>query len=170
MCTMRIIKRGLGDGREITPREIAPVLSLRDAMNRMFEESFWDPFEMIERIPALGRGTGQLAFPRVDMSEDENEVKVVANVPGVDTEKIEIEVEPETLILSGKMEKEMKEEDKEKKFYRYEREYGEFRREFALPARVKPDAVTAKARDGVLEITLPKAEVEKKAKVRIDAA
>lgn len=164
MICMRIIPRGQGDAREVTPRETQPVVSLRDAMNRLFEESFWDPFEMIDRLPMTSRAL----FPKVDVSEDEKEVRVVANVPGVDTEKIGIEVEEDVLTISGKTEKEVKEEDKEKKFYRYEREYGEFRREIALPARVKAEAATAKAKNGVLEIVLPKADTREKAKVKIE--
>ncbi len=167
---MKIIRRGKGEPQEIA-QEHVPVLSLRDAMNKMFEESFWDPFDMFDRMSAAGARqlAGRGLYPKVDIAEDEKEIKVTADVPGMDPEQIEIEVEEDALTLSGKMEKEVKDEDKEKKYYRYEREYGEFRREFTLPAKVKTDAVTAKVKNGVLEIVLPKAEMEKKAKVQVKA-
>jgi HSP20 family protein len=92
----------------------------------------------------------------------------VANVPGIDPEKIDIEVGEDYLSISGRIDKEVKDEDKNGKVYRYEREYGEFRREFSLPARVNKDNIVAKAKNGVLSITLSKSEEERKAKVKVE--
>lgn len=114
-----------------------------------------------------GLGNVSTAFPKVDVEETDNEIKVTANVPGVDPKDINIEVGDDYLSLSGKIEKENKDE-KNGKVYRYEREYGEFRREFSLPARVNKDAIVAKSKNGVLTITLPKSEEEMKKRVRID--
>ena len=92
----------------------------------------------------------------------------MANVPGIDPEKIDIEVGDDYLSLSGKIEKEHQDRDAAQKIYRYEREYGEFRREFTLPARVKKEGIVAKAKNGVLSITLPKTDDERKAKVKVE--
>jgi len=106
-------------------------------------------------------------FPRVDVEETDDEIRVTANVPGIDPSNINVEVGDDYLSLSGKIEKEDKEE-KKGKVYRYEREYGEFRREFALPARVKKDDIVAKSKNGVLTITLPKSEEELRKRVKIE--
>lgn len=150
----------------VTPYdEVRSPFSLID---RFLDDS-WDPFNMM--MPSLFRNRGLASvsslFPKVDVSETDNEIKVVANVPGIDPEKLNIEVGDDYLSLSGKIEKENKDE-KDGKVYRYEREYGEFRREFALPARVKADQISAKAKNGVLTITLPKSDEEKKHKVRVE--
>lgn len=149
----------------VAPYEERSPFSLID---RFFDDS-WDPFNMM--MPSLFRNRGLASvssiFPKVDVSETDNEIKVVANVPGIDPDKLNIEVGDDYLSLSGKIEKENKDE-KDGKVYRYEREYGEFRREFALPARVKADQISAKAKNGVLTITLPKSEEEKKHKVRVE--
>jgi len=168
--SMKITRKGRGEPQEITRGERAPVLSLRDAMNRLFEESFWDPFDAFDRVPVpdlhqAGRGF----FPKVDVAESDKEIVVTADVPGIDPENVDIEVEEDSLIISGSTQKESKDEDAEKKYYRYEREYGEFRREITLPARVKPEEVSAKTKNGVLEIMLPKVKIEKKAKVKVKA-
>jgi HSP20 family protein len=149
----------------VAPYDARSPFSLID---RFFDDS-WDPFNMM--MPSLFRNRGLTSvssiFPKVDVSETDNEIKVVANVPGIDPDKLNIEVGDDYLSLSGKIEKEDKDE-RDGKVYRYEREYGEFRREFALPARVKADSITAKSKNGVLTITLPKSEEEKKHKVKVE--
>jgi len=146
-----------------------PRVSPLSLIDRFFDDS-WDPFNTM--MPSLFRNRSlasvNSAFPKVDVSETDNEIRVVANVPGIDPDKLNIEVGDDYLSLSGKLEKEEKDTDKSGKVYRYEREYGEFRREFGLPARVKADSITAKAKNGVLTIILPKSEVEKKHKVKVE--
>lgn len=138
-------------------------LSLREAMGRLFDESFWDPFE---EGGLLADGRGQTLFPKVDISESDREVKVVANVPGIDPEKVSVEVDEDSLTVSGTIEEEK--EDGDARHYRYEREFGEFRRDFLLPSRVDPSKVSAQSRNGVITITLPKvADGGGKKKVRI---
>lgn len=137
-------------------------------IDRFFDDS-WDPFGMM--TPSLrGRGLGNVStvFPKVDVEETDNEIRVTANVPGIDPQNVNVEVGDDYLSLSGKIEKESKEENKKGKVYRYEREYGEFRREFALPARVKKDGIVAKFKNGVLTVTLPKSEEEIKKRVKVE--
>lgn len=138
-------------------------------IDRFFDDAL-DPFSMMAPSLFRNRGLGNVntLFPKVDVEETENEIKVTANIPGIDAEKINVEVGDDYLSLSGKIEKEQKSEDKRGKVYRYEREFGEFRREFALPARVNKDGIVAKSKNGVLSITLPKSEEEKKKKVKIE--
>lgn len=153
--------------QSVTPYEAR--VSPFSLIDRFFDDS-WDPFNMM--MPSLFRNRNLASvssiFPKVDVSETDDEIKVVANVPGIDPDKLNIEVGDDYLSLSGKIDKEVKDEDKKGKVYRYEREYGEFRREFALPARVKADQISAKAKNGVLTITLPKSEEEQKHKVKVE--
>lgn len=137
--------------------------------DRFFSDS-WDPFNTL--TPSLFRSRGTLGgsatlFPKVDVRETDSEIVVTANVPGIDPNDVDIEVGDDYISLSGKIEKESKDAS-DGKVYRYEREYGEFRRDFALPARVDKDAIVAKAKNGVLTVTLPKVDSEKKKKVKVE--
>ncbi len=137
-------------------------------IDRFFDDS-WDPFNMM--LPSLfrNRGLGNVStlFPKVDVEETDDEIRVTANIPGIDPNDINVEVGDDYLSLSGKIDKETKDE-KKGKIYRYEREYGEFRREFALPVRVNKDGIVAKSKNGVLMIILPKSEDELKKRVKVE--
>jgi len=162
-----ITKRDDDQDRSIASYDSRGPFSLID---RFFDDSFFDPFNIL--TPSLFRNYSlsnvNTLFPKVDVSETDDEIKVIANIPGIDPDKVNIEVGEDYLSLSGTIEKETKNEDKKGKVYRYEREFGEFRREFSLPARVKTDDISAKAKNGVLTITLPKSEEAKKHRVKVE--
>ncbi len=143
------------------PYEGGP-LSLREAMGRLFDESIWDPFE--ERS-LLANERQSRNFPKVNISETEDNIKITANIPGIDPENVKVEVEEDSIAISGFIEEEK--EDKEESYYRFEREYGEFYRDFLLPAKVDPEKVEAHSKDGVITINLPKT-VDKTSKKKID--
>lgn len=162
---MKITKRNESrdDSRLPAVRDpLNSIFSLRDAMDRLFDESFWSPLGLVESDRS--RGTTVFA-QRVDLSETETEIKVRADIPGIDPEKINIEVTEDTLALSGSHEK--SEEEKGENFYRMERQSGRFSREFILPSKIDADLVEAKANGGVLTITLKKQPSEQKRKVQI---
>ena len=141
-----------------------PLKSTRDVLNLFFGEGLLEPDDW---FPSLW--PWKSAFPKVDISETEKDIKVVANVPGVDPDKIEIEVNDDFLTISGSVEKQ--EEEKDEKFYRFERGYGEFKRQFNLPSKINPDQVQARVKNGVLTIILPKLiEKETKKKVKVEKA
>jgi HSP20 family protein len=128
------------------------MMPLREAMNRMFEESFWSPFAFSRwRFPSLDVESW---MPRADISETDKEVQIKMNVPNVDANKITVSLEDGTLIVSGKTEEERKEEGKT--YYRLERERGEFSRSFTLPDNIDAENVRAEAENGTLVITMPK--------------
>lgn len=139
--------------------------TLREAMQQLFDESFWDPFETTARFPDAVHG----GFPRVDISDDADNVYVTANVPGVDPEQIDIEADEDTLTLSGEISRAQTDTDADRNYYRYEREYGTFRRTIPLPAPVKSADARATSQNGVLSVTLPKAAGEKRTKIQINA-
>jgi len=163
---MANIAKKASQPRDVQMYDTRSPLSLLD---RIFDDSLFDSFGLAPSLLGNRRlGNMSMSFPKVDVSETDSEIRVVANVPGIDPQKIDIEVGDDYLSLSGRVDKENAEEDAKGKVYRYEREYGEFRREFALPARVKKDGIVAKAKNGVLTLTLPKSEEEKKQRVKIE--
>jgi len=101
----------------------------------------------------------QLWAPTVDVVEHAHALVVHAELPGMQPDDIRIQVEGDTLILKGH--RAFHKEEKDTRFVRIERSYGAFQRTFTLGVPVKVDEVTATYTQGVLEITLPKAEAAK---------
>ncbi len=97
--------------------------------------------------------------PRVDISEDTNNIYVHAELPGMTKDDVKVTVSEGVLTLRG--EKKHEEKKEEKNYFRIERRYGEFARQFTLPDNVSEADVAANFTNGVLEITLPKKEPEK---------
>ncbi len=134
------------------------LVSLREAMNRLFEESFVRPWGA---FPRWAEG------PAVDMYETDNAVVVKAAMPGVDPKDVEISVTGDTLTIRGEVKKE--EQVKEENYLRRERYYGSFCRSFLLPTRVVADDAEAVFENGVLTLTLPKAEEVKPKTIKVKA-
>ena len=126
--------------------------------------------EMDDLFDSFFRGldrpfSGYKAWPPIDVAEEENTIIIRAEVPGCKAEDIDISVYGNTLTISG--EKKQSEEKKEKGYYHVESSYGSFRRELTLPTDVDPGKVEAVCKDGVLSVTLPKAEKSKAVKVKV---
>ncbi len=94
--------------------------------------------------------------PKVDIKEEEKEFVVFADIPGVDPNDIDIEMDGNTLTVKG--ERKSDKEEKSKNYYRLERTTGKFYRQFTLPESVDSAKISAKTKNGVLAIHLPKAE------------
>jgi len=136
------------------------LISLRQAMDRLFEDSFVRPSRFISAF-------GEAAAPALDVYQTPNEVVVKAAVPGLKPEDVSIDITGETLTIKGetKAEQEIKKED-----YLYqERRYGAFYRSVVLPSGLKPDKAEATMEDGVLTLTIPKAEEVKPKKISVKA-
>ena len=138
----------------------------------------WDPFrELVQLRDEIGRWFGDIAekergerksavwAPEVDIKETEKEVIVKADLPGIKMEDIDVSVDENQLVIKG--ERKFEKEEKEKDYIRVERSYGSFYRSFDVGVPIKADDVKAAYADGVLEITIPKAEVKKPKKVEI---
>jgi HSP20 family protein len=108
---------------------------------------------------------GYKAWPTIDIAEEDDAIVVKAEVPGCKAEDIDISVHGNMLTISG--EKKLSEEKKEKGYYHVESTYGNFRRELSLPTDVDPAKIDAVCKDGILSITLPKAEKAKTVKVKV---
>jgi len=103
--------------------------------------------------------------PSIDISETDGEITVRAELPGMDSEDLDVNVAGDLLSIKGEKKKE--EEKKDKGYYVSESYFGSFQRNIRLPAEVQSDKVQAKFKDGVLNITLPKSEETKPKKIQI---
>jgi HSP20 family protein len=117
----------------------------------------------------LAEGTARDAWaPSVDVSENEKEVVVKADLPGVDPKDVDVSVRDGALVLRGHKKEER--EEKGKTFRRLERFEGEFYRELALPAEADPEKISATCSKGVVTITVPKKPAALAKKVTVKAA
>ncbi len=135
----------------------------------------WNPFKEIEdlekrlsgffgRTPVSGGDKREAITvaewsPLVDISEDDKEYLIKAEVPEMKKEEIKINVHDDVLAISG--ERKYEKEEKNKKYHRVERAYGSFVRSFALPEDADGSKVSAEYKDGVLKVHLPKSEKAK---------
>ena len=116
----------------------------------------------------VGNGVSTSAWlPSVDVFEDKEILKIVAELPGLKPEDVKITLENSTLTLRG--EKKQVAEEKTERVHRYERSYGSFERSFALPNTVDAEKVAAAFENGVLTVTLPKAEKAKPREIAVAA-
>ncbi len=121
----------------------------------------WDPYaelaELRSRLDRVFEGlspdTGWRWTPAIDVERNDESLIMRADVPGFKPEEISIEVEDETLTISGKHEEEK--EEKGKHYLRHERRFGSFSRSIALPAGVDVGKISAEVHDGVLEVKAP---------------
>ena len=116
-----------------------------------------------------GQRTGDMMAwgPNVDIVENADNFEIHAELPGVKQEDVNITLDNNVLTLSGEKKQEVKEETKGN-YCRIERSYGRFERSFSLPNTIKAEAVRANFEDGVLRITLPKAEQAKSRQISIE--
>ena len=119
-------------------------------------ESFNDRVQkFFNGFPSLGLDMESSFNPRIDISEDDKNIFIEAEIPGMKKDDLKISLQDNILTISGTKES-LKEDKKDKSYFRSERSYGSFTRSFTLPAEVNPDKVDAKFEDGILNITLAK--------------
>ncbi len=127
---------------------------------------FFDGFEDDWGFPSLSLSSKQGSFmPAVDVYEDGDNVIVETQLAGIDPEKVDISIENDVLCIHGQSEK--KSEVDDKSYYRKEIRSGSFYRRIPLPMHVKGDEASAETKDGVLKISVPKAEESKPKKIEI---
>ncbi len=127
---------------------------------------FLEPFEEMEKMLTNNRGSQTGYVPEIDMYEEKDSVIVEAQLAGMDPEKVSVSVENDTLCIKGESEKKSEVEDKN--YYRKEIRRGSFYRSIQLPAHVNGDKAQAVAEDGVLKITIPKAQAIKSKTIKIE--
>lgn len=141
----------------------------------------WDPIkefnQLGQRLSSLFShkheaipGTGALLDmespewnPAVDITEDDDEYLVTADLPEVKKEEVKVSIDNGVLTIAGERKTESEKKDKKKKYHRIERSYGSYQRTFRLPDNIAEDQVEAEFKDGVLRVHLPKGKsVEQK--------
>jgi HSP20 family protein len=125
------------------------MVTLRDAMDRLFDEAFTRPWSQNER------GVYRMA-PSLDMFETENEIVVKAALPGLKAEEVDINVTGEMLTIKGEVKDQN--ESQEKAYHIREQRWGAFERSVGLPTAIVPDKAKAEFENGILTVTLPKAD------------
>ncbi len=140
-------KRGLQVRREDDPFAL-----LQREMNELFENFFRGV-----DVEPFGSRLGTFS-PRIDVMETDKEIKISAELPGMDEKDIDVSMSKDALTIRG--EKKEEKEDKGKDYYRMERSYGSFTRTIPLPREIDSDKIDATFKKGVLMIVLPKTEKE----------
>jgi HSP20 family protein len=131
--------------------------TLQDRMNRLFRDSYGEGQDAL---------TTTSFAPAVDVYEDEHNITLKIEVPGIDEKDIDVRVENNTLTVHG--ERKFEKEEKEENFRRVERQYGNFTRTFTLPATVDAEKVTANYDKGVLKIQLSKKAEAKPKQIKVN--
>jgi len=134
-------------------------VTLQDRMNRLFRDSYGNE----NREEAL---TTTTFAPPVDVYEDEHNVTLKIEVPGIEEKDIDVQIENNTLTVHG--ERKFEREEKEENYRRVERQYGSFTRTFTLPTTVDADKVQANYEKGVLKIQLPKKAEAKPKQIKVN--
>src|ERR1043166_8189558 len=134
--------------------------TLQERMNRLFHESFNEG-----RDESL---TSSSFAPAVDVYEDEHNVSLKIEVPGIDEKDIDVRIENNTLTVHG--ERKFEKEKKEENYRRIERQYGSFTRTFTLPNTVDTESVSATYEKGVLKVKLAKKAEAKPKQIKVNVS
>ncbi len=132
------------------------MMTLREAMNHLFDEAF-TPMSMM-------RGVGA---PSVDLYQTDDEIVVRASLPGMKADDVQISITGDLLTIKGEFKE--KQDKKEKSYHLREHRYGSFERTLSLPSLVESDKAHADFEDGILTITLPKSEATKPKTITVKA-
>ena len=130
----------------------------RGDIERLFDDFF-------TRSPFGGSFEKGDWMPSVDLSENEKEITIHAEIPGMEVKDIDISLNGRVLTIKG--ERKQEQEEKEKNYHCIERRYGSFSRSFELPADVDSNKVKAEYKDGVLKLNLPKTKEQSVKKIEI---
>ena len=133
------------------------MMTLREAMDRLFDDAFTHPLSLREGWSA----------PAIDMYQTDDEIVVKASLPGIKPDEVQINITGEVLHIKGEIKQQ--EEKKEKAWHIREQRWGAFERSVALPTDVVSDKAKAEFENGILTITLPKAEGVKPKIINIKA-
>ena len=140
-------------------REFSTMQDRINRMNRLFRESY------TPEGPEEALTTTSFA-PPVDIYEDEHNITLKLDVPGIDEKDIDVRIDNNTLSVHG--ERKIEKEEKEENYRRVERQYGSFTRTFTLPTTVDAEKVSATYDKGVLQIALPKKAEAKPKQIKVN--
>jgi HSP20 family protein len=142
------------------------LVGLQERMNRLFDQSFRGLSQATTGDDDWALG-GTWA-PAVDIFEQDGNIVMKAELPGIDAKEVDIRLENNVLTLRG--ERKIDNEVKRENYHRVERAYGSFTRSFTLPAVVDQEKIKAEYKDGVLRVTLPKRDEAKPKQITINVS
>jgi len=146
---------------ELIPwRPLREIIPINGEMEDLFDRFFGN----ITSMEPAKKGW----VPTVDIAETNDAIVVNAEIPGIEPENIGISLSGDILTIEG--EKKQKNEEKEEKYYRMERNYGNFSRSVRIPVEIQSEKINAKYKNGTLKITLPKKEEAKPREIKVEAA
>jgi HSP20 family protein len=154
----RELSRKRGGERELAQRN-DPLTYLQSQINRMFDD-FWGGSRSLMERSAFS--------PQLDVKETDKEIQICAELPGIETKDLDVELTDDELTIRG--EKRSERESDEKGRYWSERTYGSFERTIPLPSEVDGEKTKSEFKNGVLRITLPKREGAKPRARKIQVA
>jgi HSP20 family protein len=164
----RGITRSEGGQRQ-PARAANPLFDLRNEIDTLFDRFFsgslFGPFGGVPDAQLLRQPFGG-TMPKVDVSESEREIQIVAELPGLKQEDVELRLENDLLTLRG--EASSARDQKDKHYHLTERSYGRFERSFRLPETVDREKISASFEHGLLTVTLPKSERAQQKSKRIE--
>jgi len=136
---------------------VREMITLREAMDRLFDDAFTRPIS----------SSGGSVIPAIDLFQNDDEVVVKAALPGLKADDVQISITADVLTLRGEFEQEN--EQKKATYHIREQRFGSFERTIMLPTDVQSDKAKADFENGVLTVTLPKAETVKPRTISIKA-
>jgi HSP20 family protein len=136
-----------------------PFSEMRTTMDRLFDEGFSRPWRLIPNSNEY-----EATFP-VEVSETDEALEVKASLPGVKPEEVEITIANDVLTIKAAHQE--RTEEKKRDFYRREIRYGAFHRALSLPVSVNSDKAEAQFENGILQLTLPKAEAVRPKQIKV---
>ncbi len=137
---------------------VREMMTLREAMDRLFDDAFTRPLNLRD---------GGWSAPAIDMYQTDDDVVVKAALPGFKADEVQINVTGDVLTLRGEMKQE--EDKKDKAWHIREQRWSSFERSITLPTDVKADKAVADFENGILTVTLPKAEGVKPKTITVKA-
>lgn len=155
-------------GSSLIPRGQQGSFAGLQRLNNMLDQMFGTQMFGTLPVPDIGATLTSAWLPPVDVFEDQNSVKIVAEIPGVAMDDLTLSLENNVLTLRG--EKRQEREDRTDRVHRYERSYGAFERSFVLPATVDAEKIEANLDNGVLTITVPKVEKARPRQIEVRGA
>jgi HSP20 family protein len=135
-------------------RRYLPIVPDIDIFDRFFDFDLPTLFDKEEMV-----------VPHFDISETEKDYVISGEIPGIDVKDLNVTLTDGIITIKGEKKKET--EEKEENYHRIERHYGSFERSFRVPDKVKTDKLDANYKDGVLKLTLPKAEISEVKKIEV---
>ncbi|MCB0369479.1 MAG: Hsp20/alpha crystallin family protein [Bdellovibrionales bacterium] len=147
--------------KTLTHKRPQTVWDFMNEMNSVFDEAFHAP-------STWGQTTGFFQ-PVVDIEENKDYYLMSFDLPGIDKDQINIDLSENTLTVSGERTKEVK-SDNDNGFKKYEKSYGKFERRFSLPSKIDAEKIQARHENGVLEVMIPKAEIDKPKNIKIESS